>query len=52
MEAAPGTHEKPQNKRKMQHQTDDYRIQTPNEPRLPPIPPRSSHQPPCLVILI
>ena len=32
METAPGTHEKPQNKRKMQHQMDDYRIQTPNEP--------------------
>ena len=33
METAPGTHEKPQNKREMQHQTDDYRIQTPNESR-------------------
>ena len=33
METAPGTYEKPQNKRKMQHQTDDYRIQTPNEPQ-------------------
>ena len=33
METAPGTHEKPQNKRETQHQTDDYRIQMPNEPR-------------------
>ena len=33
METAPGTHEKPKNKSTMQHQTDDYRIQTPNEPR-------------------
>ena len=31
METAPGTYEKPKNK-KMQHQTDDNRIQTPNEP--------------------
>ena len=33
VETAPGTHEKPKNKRKMQHQADDYRIQTPNEPQ-------------------
>ena len=33
MENAPGTHEKPNNKRKLQHQMDDYRIQTPHEPR-------------------
>ena len=33
METAPGTHEKSKNKRKMQHQTHDYRIQTHNEPR-------------------
>ena len=33
METAPGTHEKHQNKREMQHQTDDYCIQTPNESR-------------------
>ena len=32
VETAPGTHEKSKNKRKMQHQTDDYRIQMPNEP--------------------
>ena len=33
METAPGTHEKSQNKREMQQQTDDYCIQTPNESR-------------------
>ena len=33
VETAPGTYEKPKNKRKMQHQMDDYRIQMPNEPR-------------------
>ena len=33
MENAPGIHEKHKNKRKMQHQMDDYRIQMANEPR-------------------
>ena len=33
VETAPGTYEKPKNKRKMQHQMDDYCIQMPNEPR-------------------
>ena len=33
METAPGTYEKSKNKREMQHQMDDYRIQTTNEPR-------------------
>ena len=32
IENAPQKHEKRQNKRKMQHQMDDYRIQMPYEP--------------------
>ena len=52
MENASGTYEKQKKQRKMKHQTDDYGIQTPNEPRLPPIPPRPNHWPPSLVISI
>ena len=33
METAPGKYVKSKNKRKMQHQADDYRIQTTHEPR-------------------
>ena len=32
MENVSGTYEKPKNQRKMQHETDDYHIQMPNEP--------------------